>query len=89
MFEFMHNAGGHTPMTRRFPATADGLLKGQAVALVAGKLVLSTGTGSGAESCIGIAQEASSAADQMIEVIIASPDAVFKTQKSGDRKSVV
>lgn len=80
-FKFMHNAGGQTPMTRHMPATAAATLKDAAVMLTAGKLVL-LGTVAGS-SCIGVAQSSPVAADELVEVVIASPDAVFRVGKSG------
>ena len=80
-FKFMHNAGGQTPMTRFYPATGAATLKDAAVALNTGKLVLAQADTNVA--CIGVAQASPVAADELVEVVIASPDAVFRVGKSG------
>ncbi len=80
-FKFMHNAGGQTPMTRHMPATAAATLKDAAVMLTTGKLVL-LGIVAGS-SCIGVAQSNPIAADELVEVVVASPDAVFRVGATG------
>ena len=81
-FEYIKSTSGHEPLMVDYLSGA-ALAKNVAVGLQGGKLVLATAATTGAISVIGVTQKASTAADQVIPVVLAGPSDIFLTTGSG------